>query len=100
MVLEQEVALLLQHRLDRPGEHPQHAREQNPQSDPAFLDVDGGGNRVSERAHVEVELVSGPARLDLGPARDVAFELVDVVGDAAPRLVLAEAVGEIDVDGL
>jgi hypothetical protein len=28
------------------------------------------------------------------------LQLVDIVGDASPRLVLAEAVGEIDVDGL
>jgi len=30
----------------------------------------------------------------------VLFQLVDVVGDAAPRLVLAKAVRKIDFDGL
>jgi hypothetical protein len=28
------------------------------------------------------------------------LELVNVVGNAAPRFVLAEAVGKVDVDGL
>ena len=51
-------------------------------------------------AIVEVELVAGPARLDLRAARNMLLELVDVVGDPAPRLVLAEVVGKVDFDGL
>ena len=43
-----------------------------------------------------------PAHLDsdLRAAGDVLLELVDVVGDAAPRLVPAELMRKIDVDGL
>ena len=54
----------------------------------------------AHRRDVEVELVAAPARLHLRAAGNMLLELVDVVGDAAPRLVLAEVVGQVDVDGL
>src|SRR5258708_39026429 len=65
-----------------------------------FHHVDGGGDLLAHRRDVEVELVTGPARLHLRPAGDMLLKLVDVVGDAPPRLVLAEVVGQGDVDGL
>ena len=48
----------------------------------------------------EVELVARPGGLHLGAAGNLLFELVDVVGDAAARFFLAEAVRKIDLDGL
>src|SRR5258708_6024700 len=65
-----------------------------------FHHVDGRGDLLAHRRDVEVELVSGPSRLHLRPAGDMLLKLVDVVGDAPPRLVLAEVVGQVDVDGL
>ncbi len=100
VILEQEVALLLQHRLDWRREHSEHARQQHFHPDPGLLDVDRRLHRIAERVDVEVELIGGPAGLHFRPAGDILFELVDVVGDAPPRLVLAEAVGEVDFDRL
>ena len=48
----------------------------------------------------EVQLVAGPAGFDLCSTRNVVLKLVDVAGDTAPRLVLAEGVGQFDFDGL
>ena len=52
------------------------------------------------RADLEIQLVPDPARRHLRAAWDLVFELVDVVGDAPASLVLAEVVGQVDVDGL
>ena len=57
-------------------------------------------DRLAHRRDVEVELVAGPAGLHLRAAGNMLLQLVDVVGDPAPRLVLAEVVGQVDVDGL
>ena len=48
----------------------------------------------------EVELVAGPAGFDACAAGNVLLEPVDIVGDASPRLVLAELVGQVDFDGM
>ena len=57
-------------------------------------------DRLAHGRDVEVELVAGPARLHLRAAGNMLLQLVDVVGDAAPRLVLAELVRQVDFDGL
>src|SRR5690348_15350333 len=100
MILEQHVALLLQRRLDHSREHAEHRRQQDPEADLVVHHVDGGGDRLAHRGDVEVELVAGPAGLHLSAAGDLLFELVNIVGDPAPGLVLAEAVREIHFDGL
>ena len=83
-----------------PAEHAEHRREQDLETDLVVHHVDGRGDRLAHGGDVEVELVAGPAALHLRSAGDVLLELVDVVGDAASRLVLAEIVGQIDFDGL
>ena len=48
-----------------------------------------------------VRLSVSPAQVEstsAGAARDMVLELVDIAGDAAPRLVAAELVREVDVD--
>ena len=100
MILEQDVAFFLQRALDHAGEHAEHARQEHAQVDVRFHHVDRRHDRLAHRRDVEVELIPGPARLNLRAARNMLLELVDVVGDPAPRLVLAEVVREVDVDGL
>ena len=100
MILEQQIALFLEHRLDRPSEHAEHARKQHLQLHLGVLDVDLRLDRLAERSDVEVELVAGPAMLDLRAAGNMLAEAVDIVGDAPPRLVLAKFVGQVDFDGL
>ena len=82
------------------GEHAEHAAAAARALDLGLLDVDRRVDRLAHRRDVEVELVAGPAGLHLRAARNMLLELVDVVGDAAPRLVLAEVVRQVDVDGL
>ena len=100
MILEQDAALLLQRGVDEAAEHAEHPGEQHAEVHLGLHDIDRGVHRLAHRRDVEVELVAGPARLDLRAAGDVLLELVDVVGDPTPRLVLAETVGQVDVDGL
>jgi hypothetical protein len=100
MILEQDVALGLQRTLDHPGKHAKHPRKKHAHVNLIVEDVDGAGNRLAHRGNVEVELIAGPPGLDLSTAGDLLLELVYVVGDPPPRLVLAEVVGDIDVDGL
>ena len=68
--------------------------------DLVFHDVDRRRHRLTHRSDVEVELIAGPAGLYLRASRNMFLELVDIVGDPAPSLVLAELVREIDFDGL
>jgi len=100
VVLEQDITLFLQRSLDRAGEHAEHAGQEHAQVNIGFGNVDGRVDRLAHRLDLEIELVAGPSRLDLRAARNVLLELMDVVGDPPPRLVLAEVVREIDVDRL
>src|SRR5215208_6107576 len=100
MILEQQIALLLQRNLNRSGKHAEQTGEQDLHSDLCFLDVDRRLDRIPERMDAEVELVAGPAGFDLSSAGNVLLEAVDVVRDPPPRLVLAEVVREVDFDGL
>ena len=65
-----------------------------------LLDVDRRIDRLAHRRDVEVELIAAPPGLHLRAAGNVVGQLVDVVGDAAPGLVLAELVRQVDFDGL
>ena len=100
MILEQRSTLLLQSALDQAGEHAEHAGQKHPHPDFRVFDVDGGLDRFAQGLDAQVQLVAGPSGFDLGPARDVILQAVDIVGDAPPRLVLAEVVREIDFDWL
>ena len=100
MILEQHLALPLERGVDHPGEHAEHGRKEHLQVDLGVLDIDGSGNRLPHGGDVEVELVAGPAGVDLRTPGNLVLELVHVVGDPAPRLVLAEVVRKIDFDGL
>ncbi len=79
---------------------PSIRRKKHTQVHLRVLHVDRRGDRLSHRLDVEVELVAGPPALHVRTTGDVLRKLVDVVGDAAPRLVLAEVMRKIDVDGL
>ena len=68
--------------------------------DLGLFDVDRSLDRIAERVDLEVELVAGPAGFDVRSARNVLMQAMDVVGDPAPRLLLAEVVREVDCDGL
>ncbi len=98
LVLEQKVALALQRRLDRTGEHGEEAGQNDPAANQPFLDPDIGLDRLAERSDGKVELVTGPAMLDVGAARNVLGQAVDIGGDSTPGLVLAQAVRQIDLD--
>ena len=100
MILEQDAALLLQRRLDDAGEHAEHARKKDLQPDLAGLDVDRGGDLLSHRLYVEIQLVARPARLDLSASGNMLLKLVDVVRDAPPGLVFPETVRKVDFDRL
>src|SRR5260221_10880854 len=100
MVLQQDTAFLLQRDLDHAGEHAEHAGEQHPQVYLAVHDLDRRVYGLAHRGDVEVELVTGPARLNLRAAGDMLLKLMNIVRDAPPRLVLAEVVGKVDIDGL
>src|SRR6476659_10336686 len=68
--------------------------------DAVFHDVDRRPYRLAHGGDVKIKLIPRPSRLDLRAAGDKLLELMDIVGDPAPRLVLAEVVREVDVDGL
>src|SRR5947208_2286724 len=100
MILKQNVALLLQRTLDQTREHTQHAGQHHADMDLGVHHVDRRIHRFAHGGDLKVELVAGPAGLNLRPARNMVGELVHVVSDAAAGFVLAEAVGQVDVDGL
>jgi hypothetical protein len=47
VILQEHAALLLEHRLDRPGEHSKHARQQDPHPHLGLLDVAAMGQSVT-----------------------------------------------------
>jgi len=100
MILEQDAAAGLQRRLQGAGKHAEQSGQKHRQMDLAFLNVDGRLDGIAHRRHAHVELVAGPAALDMTAARNVLGKAMDVVGDPAARLVLAEVVRQVDFDGL
>ncbi len=100
MILEQQVALISQHRLNGSREHPEQTRKKDLHSNAAFLDINGRLDGIAKSGNSQVKLISRPAGLDMSTARDVFVKTMDIVGNPAPRLVPAEVVGEIDFDGL
>ena len=70
MVLKQDVALLLQRALDEAGEHPEHSRQQHPDVDLGVHHVDRRVGRFADGRDLQIELVPGPAGLNLGAARE------------------------------
>ena len=100
MILQQQVALLLQRDLDRTREHAKQAGKEDLHMDLRFLDVDRRLDGIAKRMDAEIELIASPAGFDLRAARNVLLQPVDVVGDPPAGLVLAEAVRQVDFDGL
>ena len=68
--------------------------QQNLHVDLGFLDVDRRWHRIAHRLDARLSWSPAQPDCDLGAARNVLLQLVDVVGDPAPRLVLAEVVRE------
>lgn len=100
VILEQQIALASKHGLDRSAEHSKEARQKHPDAHLRFLDIDRRLNRVAKRRHLEVELVSRPPRFDMRSARNMLVEPMNIIGDPAAGLVLAEVVRKIDFDWL
>ena len=100
MILEKSAALLLKRGLHEAAEHSEHAWKKNPKMHLRIHDVDGRVHRFSHRCNGEIELVPDPARLNRCAPGDMLSKLMHILGDAAPSFVLAEVVGQVDVDGL
>ena len=100
MILEKNLALLLKGGLHEARENTEHPRKQNLEVHRRVEDVDGRIYRFTHRCDLKGELIADPGRLHLSASRDMLLQLVNIVGDPAPRLVLAKIVGKIDVDGL
>jgi hypothetical protein len=98
MILEKDTAFLLESALDQSRKHAEHSRKQHLHAHLRFLDIDRRLNGVAQRLDLEVELIAGPPGLDVGAARNVVLQLVNVVRDPPPRFVLAELVREVDFD--
>lgn len=100
VVLKKDASLPLKGALDNPREHAEQRRKQDLEMHLVFKDVDRRGHRLPHCRNVEIELIAGPAGLHLRAARNMLLELVEIVGDPAPRLVFAKLVRKIDFDGL
>jgi len=100
MILKERPTLLLEGGLDEAAEHAEHPREQHRQVHLGLHHIDGRVHALTHGGNAEVQLIPRPPRLHVSAARDVLLQLVDIVGDAPPGLVLAEIVGQVDVDGL
>ena len=100
MVFEKRAAFPLQRCLNRAGEHPEHRRQEHFQARLVIHNVDRGCNGLPHRGDVQIQLVAGPTAVNLRTARNMLLQLVNVVSDPPASLVLAEAVGDVDFDGL
>ena len=101
LFLKQDIAsFCLGRPADRPGDHPEHAGEEDPPTVAGFDHVDGRGDRPAHGRDVEVELVAGPA--GTGPPAPrwmCSWSCGTLLAHPPARLVLAEIVGESNVHG-